>query len=45
MQRAIMLDNLGGTKVIITLIWEENEADNEYIEQLLILLKRLMVCA
>lgn len=40
--RGKILDNLGATKIIITLIWEENESDNDYIEQLLKLLKRLM---
>jgi inositol 1,4,5-triphosphate receptor type 3 len=33
---------IGGTKIIIILIWEENESDNEYIIQLLVLLKELM---
>ncbi|CAD8204536.1 unnamed protein product [Paramecium pentaurelia] len=42
--RIKILDQLGGTKIILTLIWEENESENDYIIQLLILIKELMSC-
>ncbi|CAD8201229.1 unnamed protein product [Paramecium pentaurelia] len=42
--RIQILDQLGGTKVILTLIWEENESENDYIIQLLILIKGLLIC-
>lgn len=31
LERIKLFDSLSGTKIVLTLIWEENESENDYI--------------